>query len=76
LQTILEAMFITKMSANKTAKAKALSLMLKQAELETKALEYEAYHLFATNTNIENILLKRQAKPVNGKVMIKWVNNG
>lgn len=73
LQTILEAMFIVDRSIRKRAKAKALKLLLKQAEVEVQNLGFDNYHSFATNDGIKKILIKRDAKPVKGEVLITWV---
>lgn len=75
LQTILEAMFIVDRSIRKRAKAKALKLLLKQAEVEVQNLGFDNYHSFATNDGIKKILIKRDAKPVKGEVLITWVKN-
>jgi hypothetical protein len=76
LQTILEAAFVVDKSLDKYPRAKALQMLMTQANIETKNLQYPAYHCFATNNSIEKILLNREAKPVNGKALIKWVKKG
>lgn len=73
LQTILEAAFVVDKDKSKKKRAKALKLLLEQANIETSRIDYPGYHLFATNDSIEKILIHRGARPVNGKVLIKFL---
>lgn len=71
--TIVEASFLVNDGYSSMMRAKALKLLLEQADKEIKANGYKSYHAFTTNELIKATLLRRKFVPVNGDALIKWV---
>lgn len=75
LATLLEASFVVEPTRSKKSKVIALTALMQQVDKEVGILQYDNFHVFATNDDIIGILKKRFkfVRTAAKQVLLRWI---